>query len=219
MKKILSFLISTILISSGILIPALANASFDVSLGVGSKNTAEVLNLQNFLYSNGYLKVQPTGAYLSLTQKAVTDFQRAEGVSPLSGYFGPLTREAANKKSAVASLPKVSVTAQSVSGDSNPTAIGFASVVQSGVKTVKWQTSNYPLDAGVNINLLKKISDSPKSFVLVRPLAKDIVNDGEESWTPTFSENSSDIYIEVTCSNTYKFKTGCQFGSDPIKVN
>jgi peptidoglycan hydrolase-like protein with peptidoglycan-binding domain len=217
MKKISMLAISGITLFLTLVSVASA-ATFNTSLGYGSANKSEVLNLQNFLYSNGYLKVQPTGIYLSLTQKAVSDFQASNGITPVSGYFGPLTREVANRQLSVANLPKASVVAQSVTGSAQP-GISLANTVQSGNMTIRWQTTNYPALAGVNINLLRKVSSSPKSFAFVRTLAKDTVNDGEESWVPQSSENTNDLYVEVTCSNTYKFPSGCQFGSDPIKVN
>lgn len=94
-----------------------------------------------------------------------------------------------------------------------------SSAVLAGAKTISWQTENYPANAGVNINLIRKISDSPKEFVLVRTLETDTPNDGEEGWVPQSEENYNDLYIEVTCSNNYQFKEGCNLSSDPIKVN
>lgn len=96
---------------------------------------------------------------------------------------------------------------------------GLASVLFSDAKTIAWKTENYPANAGININLIKKVSDSPAQFALVRAIAKDSPNDGTETWTPQRGEYSNDIYVEVTCSDTYQFKTGCKLGGEPIKVN
>lgn len=87
------------------------------------------------------------------------------------------------------------------------------------VKNINWQTSNYPVDAGVNINLVRKISDSPREFALVRTIETDTLNDGKESWVPQAGENLGDLYVEVTCSNDYQFKVGCSISSEPIKIN
>ncbi|OGI57432.1 hypothetical protein A3B85_01100 [Candidatus Nomurabacteria bacterium RIFCSPHIGHO2_02_FULL_37_13] len=94
-----------------------------------------------------------------------------------------------------------------------------ASAVLAGAKTVIWQTSNYPTNTGVNINLIRKTSDSPRQFEIVRTIAVDTANDGQETWTPQAGENLDDLYIEVTCSNTYQFKAGCQLSGDALKVN
>ncbi len=108
----------------------------------------------------------------------------------------------------------------SVSTESVVNANGdTASVVLSGAKIITWQTSGYPANAGVNINLLRKVSDSPRQFAVVRILATDTVNDGQETWTPQSGENTNDLYIEVTCSSTYQFAGGCSLSTEPIKVN
>ncbi len=94
-----------------------------------------------------------------------------------------------------------------------------AGAVLAGAKTVNWQTSNYPTDAGVNINLIRKVSDSPRQFDIVRTIVRNTKNDGQESWTPMKGENTSDLYLEVTCSDTYQFNDGCKLGGDVLKVN
>ncbi len=100
---------------------------------------------------------------------------------------------------------------------SNVTSSALA--VLAGTKTVNWKTSNYPSDAGVNISLIRKISDSPREFTLVRTLEMDTPNDGEEAWTPQAGENTDNLFIEVTCSSIYQFSLGCSLSSDPIKIN
>jgi len=94
-----------------------------------------------------------------------------------------------------------------------------ASAVLAGAKNINWQTANYPANAGVNINLIRKISDSPREFTLVRTLETDTANDGQETWIPQNGENTNNLYVEVTCSNNYQFQAGCSLSSEPIKVN
>ncbi len=225
MKKI-------IYLSAFVMVAALSMASFayaedatqfNVSLKYGSTDKAEVMKLQNFLVMQGLLKVAPTGAFLSLTQKAVVDFQKANGVSPASGYFGPLTRAVANQKMLAMSstgLTTVSSVDSTVSAGKVVSAnLGVASAFSANTKTVTWTTTGYPQNAGVNINLIRKTSSNPTMFVFLRTIALDTVNDGQESWTPQASENTGDVYVEVTCSNTYKFKSGCKLGGAPIKVD
>ncbi|MDB5260014.1 MAG: cell surface protein [Candidatus Nomurabacteria bacterium] len=62
--------------------------------GYGSRDNSYNSNvsiLQDFLSSNGYLNSQPTGFYGRLTLNAVSNFQRANGISP-TGYVGSITR-------------------------------------------------------------------------------------------------------------------------------
>jgi peptidoglycan hydrolase-like protein with peptidoglycan-binding domain len=65
--------------------------SYTRDLTVGSKG-ADVTALQQVLYSKGYLGVAPTGYFGSLTKAAVVAWQKAAGISPASGYFGPKSR-------------------------------------------------------------------------------------------------------------------------------
>ncbi len=220
MQKFIAILAFVLVTTLGVVSSAQANTTFDVSLGYGSANTTEVFKLQNFLFDLGYLRVSPTGAYLSLTQKAVAEFQASEGVSPTSGYFGPLTRAVANEKILAMSetsspVNKASVSAVSVRNTTGSTA----SVFLANSKNITWQTSDYPANAGVNINLLRKTNDNPQTFVLVRSIVKDTANDGTETWIPQNGETSGDLYIEVTCSNTYNFVGGCQLSGQPARAN
>jgi len=52
----------------------------------------EVSTLQDFLQSKGYLNSEPTGYFGLLTFNAVKSFQSANGIYPISGYVGPITR-------------------------------------------------------------------------------------------------------------------------------
>ncbi len=71
--------------------------SFAVNLYQGLENNAETKRLQEFLISKGYLAAGfNTGNYFSLTVKAVKAYQTTKGITPVSGYFGPLTRAAVN---------------------------------------------------------------------------------------------------------------------------
>ncbi len=94
----------------------------------------------------------------------------------------------------------------------------LASIFSAGSRSIKWQTGNYPASAGVNINLLRKVSDSPVSYELVRQLANNTANDGEESWTPAAGEQGDNLYIEVTCSNASAFPNGCQLQGQALKA-
>ncbi|MCK5027061.1 MAG: peptidoglycan-binding protein [Candidatus Pacebacteria bacterium] len=51
----------------------------------------EVSSLQDFLRSNNYLDSESTGYFGPLTEKAVKDFQYANGIDS-TGFFGPITR-------------------------------------------------------------------------------------------------------------------------------
>lgn len=208
MKKIIY---ASLLLCAIVLAPAMTNAqsatdTFSVSLGYGSTNTAEVKKLQSLLIDLGFLKASATGGYFGLTQKAVQAFQTAHGIEA-TGYFGPLTRAAAN----TAVVATASGNANQISNVSlSSSSSNAAGVILSGSKTVTWQTQGYPAGVGVNINLIRKMTvGSTTQYVLVRQLAKDTPNDGKETWIPQANETSKDLYVEVTCSTTYNFKGPC----------
>jgi len=74
---------------------------------------------------------------------------------------------------------------------------------------ITWETKNFPEGAFVNINLIKKVSDTPKSYEMVRQIGQYLVNDGEESWKPAKSDQGENLFIEVTCAGSGRFKEGC----------
>lgn len=90
MKKALFVLAFAALVS-----PSFAHAAFTSDLKYGSTG-AKVYELQEFLTAQGVYTGPITGNFYSLTLAAVKAFQAANNVSPVSGYFGPLTRGVAN---------------------------------------------------------------------------------------------------------------------------
>lgn len=89
--------------------PVSAGAQFSRNLYFGLKGDRDVTQLQDFLRGLGHFNLPiSTGNYFSETQKAVKIFQQSQNVSS-TGYFGPLSRAAANKllggKAVASSLP------------------------------------------------------------------------------------------------------------------
>ncbi len=122
------------------------------------------------------------------------------------------------KKDEVAPVTPVSTLPATVSTVSLTEDNSSAAAINAGTKTIVWRTSNYPQNVGVNINLIKKISDSPQQYELVRVLATDTANDGSESWTPALNEHTPDLYVEVVCSSAYQFNAGCSLSGGVMKV-
>lgn len=90
------------------------------SLTVGSRGE-EVEALQQYLADEGLLAVEPTGYFGAMTKKAVIEWQKANDVSPASGYFGPISRKALAALAAVA--PATTGTGVAASG--TPVAVGL----------------------------------------------------------------------------------------------
>lgn len=80
-------------------------AAFTADLTIGRQG-AEVTALQNFLIKKGYsIPAGATGYFGVQTQSALAAYQRAEGISPAAGYFGPVTRAKVNAQCLVAGTP------------------------------------------------------------------------------------------------------------------
>ena len=107
MKKILTGIALIVpLVVSGAALPlgAVSQASAsslcivlqqNLSYGMSDTDTTtgkDITVLQNYLHVKGFLSVTPTGYFGNLTKAAVVSFQTAEGISPQSGFVGPLTR-------------------------------------------------------------------------------------------------------------------------------
>ncbi|MCL5006532.1 MAG: peptidoglycan-binding protein [Patescibacteria group bacterium] len=80
-------------------VPAQAAYNFTRDLTLGSTG-ADVTALQQMLISSGYLKMPSGVAYGyfgQLTREAVAAWQKANGITPPIGYFGPKSREQIKK--------------------------------------------------------------------------------------------------------------------------
>ena len=70
---------------------------FNKDLYFGMNSDQGVTNLQQFLTDSGFYSGPITGNFFSLTREAVRKYQSANSITPVSGYFGPITRALANK--------------------------------------------------------------------------------------------------------------------------
>ncbi len=72
-------------------------ASFNTNLYYGITGSTDVSALQEFLTQQGAYHGPTSGNFFSLTLSGVKTFQKAEGITPVSGYVGPVTRGVINK--------------------------------------------------------------------------------------------------------------------------
>ncbi len=106
--------------------------NFSKDLYFGLKNDNEVIKLQRFLTSQGLYDGPITGNFLSLTQQAVKDFQRKNGILPTAGYWGLKTRTKANSLNAAqlpANVASSSTIATTTTSDSKTTLALSSSTV------------------------------------------------------------------------------------------
>lgn len=182
---------------------------------------ADVSALQAVLVSEGHLMVSPTGYFGSLTLKAVKAYQLAKGISPVSGFVGPLTRGVLNSSSPVVNNPSTPTTPV-LSGSE-----GFAEVRLSPTPTnnTNIQTSSDIAVYGVEfkakqsdisverINLQVAVVNSGSSENPSTLINKITVRDGSTVLTTipvnssTFSKDTSSstnniYYVQVTGIST-----------------
>ena len=96
MKKITKLLILVLAVFAFSTPVASADSLFNNNLYFGIQGDTEVVKLQEFLTEQGVYSGPVNGNFFSLTLQAVRQFQTANGVSPASGYFGPISRNKAN---------------------------------------------------------------------------------------------------------------------------
>lgn len=73
-------------------------ATFSRDLYFGLRNDPDVVQLQSFLRSLDYFTYpQNTGNFFTATLDAVKKFQMTNGIQPIAGYFGPVSRAKANE--------------------------------------------------------------------------------------------------------------------------
>lgn len=94
MSKIIKNIIISLFAVFGIL--NFSYAIYDKDLKLNSSGLS-VIELQEFLIKNNYLKAKANGNYGPATTKAVKDFQKKNKISQ-TGTFGPMTRAAAKKE-------------------------------------------------------------------------------------------------------------------------
>ena len=176
---------------------------------------ADVTALQRLLADKGYSKQAPTGIFSIETKNALKAFQNDQGIDP-SGSFDADTMASANAALQVlADTVSTTVGIESVSSPANT-----ASVLGATMKTIIWKTSSYPQNDGVDINLIRRTSDSPISYDLVKTIARDIPDSGSFEWLPAESETGNDLYVEVTCSTESSALNGkgCAVNAEPMSL-
>lgn len=83
-----------------------SSGEFNRDLYFGLRRDPDVMRLQDFLRKQAFFTYpESTGNFFTITLEAVAAFQRAHGIRPAAGYFGPLTRAKANQISSAKPPP------------------------------------------------------------------------------------------------------------------
>ncbi|MEK7610097.1 MAG: hypothetical protein AAB470_03220 [Patescibacteria group bacterium] len=67
------------------------------------------------------------------------------------------------------------------------------------IQNIKWTSSNY-IPKTVGVNIIRKVSDNPASYELVRTVASATLNDGSAVWVPAKTDAGDNIFVEVACA-------------------
>ena len=184
------FIVAAVVIGLSVTITAHAAPKFNKDLSFGTKNSADVKSLQQFLSQEGHFKGEVTGNYFNATAEAVKSFQKSKKIST-TGYFGPTTRAAVNNAASVDGL--LSLTSHK----------GGETIEVGNKQALKWTASNYSSD-NVKVNVIKKVSSNPNRYELVRSVSDKTLNDGVATWIPAKSDIGNNIFVEIGCKDTMK---------------
>ncbi len=163
-----------LLIALVLFTPLTTFAAFDANLKYGAKG-ANVMELQEFLTAHEYYAGPLTGNFYSLTLAGVKRFQAANSV-PATGYFGPLSRTAANRVMAIESGDSDADEIQQVGSISTPSNTDPIDALNQKVldltnkleqqKTLQQQTND----------TLNKIQENTKPVTQVMSTPEPVVN-------------------------------------------
>ncbi len=125
--------------------------TFTVNLAQGTRSN-DVKAVQEFLISKGKLASGlNTGYFGSLTLAAVKAYQTSKAITPVSGYWGPLTRAAANAEGGVVVTPTTSP-----SPTTSPTPVagtGLTVALASDTPVAAVVASGTAFNSGIKVNL------------------------------------------------------------------
>lgn len=66
-------------------------------------------------------------------------------------------------------------------------------------ETVRWASHNYAPKT-VSVSLIRKVSDTPVRYELVRTIASSTKNDGVAIWVPAKTDVGDNLYLEIGCA-------------------
>lgn len=138
--------------------------TYDMRVASRDITTAnQVSDLQLFLQAKGYLNSEPTGYFGLMTFAAIQSYQAANGITPVSGFVGPITRGKINASGCVSVSSPASD--QTPDPEEDEDAVSIDSISPSsadGGEKVTIKGKN--LKSGMYVNFLKS-SGSQVAYV------------------------------------------------------
>jgi peptidoglycan hydrolase-like protein with peptidoglycan-binding domain len=174
---------------------------FNTNLTVGSRG-ADVTALQNILAAGGYFTATPTGYFGSITKAAVQAYQRANAITPVSGYFGPLTRAVMNSTVTTTTPTTPTTTVCPVGYVCQPTTTtGTTGAGQEGfaeVRVAPTPTNNPNVQISTNVPVYGIIFTAKQADISVERINLQVSVDSNGGVGSASFENPSTLINTVT---------------------
>jgi hypothetical protein len=77
----------------------------------------------------------------------------------------------------------------------------ISQVALGNTQNVLWNSQDITSNQ-VAINVIRKVSDNPASYELVRTVATSTANDGSATWAPSSKDLGGNLYVEIGCTKT-----------------
>ncbi len=141
-----------------------------------SWTNGEVSTLQDFLQVKGYLSSEPTGYFGLLTLEAVKKFQIANGISPVQGFVGVLTRAKLNSMNSCAKTT-TKTSPISTSNQIHTLSILYpthnASFIGTGPSTVTWTDGDANGKYAIKVTVINSVGYSSGTKVFSTTLTRE----------------------------------------------
>jgi hypothetical protein len=77
--------------------------------------------------------------------------------------------------------------------------IADSAVTVGSPQYVTWTSTNYAAPS-VSVNIIRKVSDNPAQYELVRTVAKAMSNKGDALWIPLPSDAGENTFVQIDCA-------------------
>lgn len=206
-----------------VLMPLSVSAAFSRDLYLGLRNDQDIVRLQQFLRDQGHFTFpENTGNFLGVTRAAVVKFQKAQGITPASGYFGPLTRSVANKflgdattpVAVISSSAKGKIKISDVSGTNETPEFESLTIENTSEKenisitgfVIRSDKSSFIIPKGHH---LLGSSASAEDQILLKPGERAIITAGKQAMLMDFRENLCTGYYSEFSDYTPSLSSSC----------
>ena len=99
------------------------------------------------------------------------------------------------------SINRKSTGISTVSEDVTPISNSVSQVALGNTQNVLWNSQSITSNR-VAVNIIRRVSDNPAKYELVRTVATSTANDGSATWVPSNKDLGDNLYIEIGCTES-----------------